>query len=120
MRAMMTMMAARDALTATTQAFHEGALGSQFRDGDHEPLATSPVQTVLVVDVDILTPTAQSEIYATAARTDRAELAALHEAIERSPMAIEALAESGAGPDDIIGANIDGSGALILVANRGF
>jgi hypothetical protein len=72
-----------------------------------------------VVEVDVLTPTAQSEVYATAAQANDAELLALHEAIETSPLAIEALAESDADASEIIAANVDGSGTLILIANRG-
>jgi hypothetical protein len=107
MRAMMTMMAAREALTATTE--------HSFQAGDRY----CPIQSVIVVDIDALTPTTQAEIYATAARATRAEFAALHEAIETSPMAVEALAEISAEAADIIAADVDRNGALTLVANRG-
>jgi hypothetical protein len=43
-----------------------------------------------------------------------------HEAIETSPMAVEALAQSDADASEIIAAKVDGSGTLILIANRGF
>jgi hypothetical protein len=106
---LMTMMAATLALKATAQAF--------AKDG-RDPHAH--IQSVAVIEVEALTPTAQSEVYATAAQADDAKLLALHEAIETSPMAVEALAHSDADAREIIAANVDGSGTLILIANRGF
>jgi hypothetical protein len=111
---MMTILAATTALRATTQA-----LDKDGRDPQRHYEYRVPIQSVAVVEVDVLTPTAQSEVYATAAQANDAELLALHEAIETSPLAIEALAESDADASEIIAANVDGSGTLILIANRG-
>jgi hypothetical protein len=100
---MITMMDATKALKASTR--------------DPQP----NIRSVAVIGVDVLTPTAQSEVYATAEQANDAELlAALHEAIETSPMAAEALAESDADTCQIIAATVDGSGQLILIAHRGF
>jgi hypothetical protein len=101
----MTMIAATAALKATA-----------FAKDSRDPQA--PIQSVAVIEVEDLTPTAQSEVYAAAQANT--ELLALHESIETSPMAIEALAESDADASEIIAANVDGSGTLILIANRGF
>jgi hypothetical protein len=106
---MMTIIAATAALKATERAFAKDS---------RDPLA--PIQSVAVIEVEALTLTAQSEVYATVAQANDADLVALHEAIETSPMAIEALAESDADASEIIAANVDGSGTLILIANRGF
>jgi hypothetical protein len=99
---MMTMMDATNALKAT-------GLGPHAR-----------IQSVAVIEVEALTPAAQSEVYATAAQAGDADLLALHEAIETSPMGVMALAQSAAGASEIIAASVDGSGTLILIANRGF
>jgi hypothetical protein len=56
---LMTMMAATLALKATAQAF--------AKDG-RDPHAH--IQSVAVIEVEALTPTAQSEVYATAAQAD--------------------------------------------------
>jgi hypothetical protein len=106
---LMTMMAATWALKATAQAF--------AKDG-RDPHAH--IQSVAVIEVEVLTANAQSEVFATAAQADNAEFLALQEAIETSPMVFEALAHSDADACEIIAANVDGSGTLILIANRGF
>jgi hypothetical protein len=99
---MITMMDATNALKATAR--------------DQQ----AHIQSVAVIEVDVHTPTAQSEVYATAVQADDAELLGLDEAIKTSPMAAQALAESDADASQIIAATVDTNGTLTLIANRGF
>jgi hypothetical protein len=75
---MMTILAATTALRATTQA-----LDKDGRDPQRHYEYRVPIQSVAVVEVDVLTPTAQSEVYATAAQANDAELLAFMKRLKR-------------------------------------